>query len=545
MDPLPGESMERLEAALSAWSNEAQSVQRLLLEQLTSANLQMTRLLERLSGVALPEDACERLRETISGWTHDVTRNQEALSTQIAKIAREVEGLSGAVAPEAVAVETVYAAPDSAPLNEAVDALSGTLNAMTEAEHGRLAQLRVLIGELGHREAGMADAVRAQIEALESSLEERQAAIAQLNEALSERDKALDEDNAALETAQQHCASLGEALRAREAELEGARGYIADIEAELETLRANPAQPEDAETMEALCVRAARWQQACAEAEAHAAGLERAHAAFQEESEKTRSDLEAALSAARTAMDQRGRALRELSRELQETRDMLSSAQERASTLEKTAARFGALEAELRDMQKRLKERDEARAAQAPGGRLHAGTAGFESGDTHTPEARDMRQRMVVSAMAGEGGHRKLGEILVDSGAISREQLDAALEEQRHTPGQRIGALLTGLEYTSEDAVAQAVACQLNLPLVHPNTETVETEASRLLHRDLCAWHVCIPMHATGNRIVMAMANPGDDAAVRKIEDMTRRTVSRAVAAPGEILRAIDDVYGQ
>lgn len=542
MDPLPGESMERLEAALSAWSNEAQSVQRLLLEQLTSANLQMTRLLERLSGVALPEDACERLRETISGWTHDVTRNQEALSTQISKIAREVEGLSGAVAPEAVAVETVYAAPDSAPLNEAVDALSGTLNAMTEAEHRRLAQLRALIGELGHREAGMADAVRAQIEALESSLEERQAAITQLNEALSERDKALDEENAALETAQQHCASLGEALRAREAELEGARGYIADLEAELETPRANPAQPEDAETLEALCVRAARWQQACAEAEAHAAGLERAHAVFQEENEKTRSDLEAALSAARTAMDQRGRALRELSRELQETRDMLSSAQERASTLEKTASRVDILEAELKDMRERLEEQAEAKA---PSDRLPAGAAGFESGDAHTPEARDMRQRMVVSAMAGEGGHRKLGEILVDSGAISREQLDAALEEQRHTPGQRIGALLTGLEYTSEDAVAQAVACQLNLPLVHPNTETVETEASRLLHRDLCAWHVCIPMHATGDRIVMAMANPGDDAAVRKIEDMTRRTVSRAVAAPGEILRAIDDVYGQ
>jgi chromosome segregation ATPase len=585
MSSLPSDTMEPLQAALSAWVHDTRALQRVLSEQLSSANRQMTRLLERLPEMSLPADAGARLEETISGWIRDVTGNQDRLAEEIAGAIRQVESLTEAITLEGAPAQAVAVGrpspSDIEALAEGLDGFSALLNGWNEAERRQQTQIREWMDRLCRAEADQSEAMRSQMAALESAVAERDAALAQFNDALADRDKALDTGSAALETAQQQCAVLGEALRDCEGELEGARVYIGDLEAELEALRARPAvPPEQAEAMEALCVRAARWQQACAEAEAHAAGLEEAHAAAQEESAKQYRELEAALSEARNAMDQRGTALRELSRELQETRDMLSAGQAHGEGLEKAAARAEALDIELQETRKRLaereaelarykadsathqdemrealsqltsalRERDEAREAlgkaSAPGERLKAGTAGFESEEAQSPEARDIRQRIVVSATAGEGAERRLGELLLQSGVISEGQLEAALAEQQKSPGQPIGAILTSLDYATEDAVAQALACQLNLPMVHPSPDTVETAASRLLHRDLCTWHVCIPLQATQDRIVLAMANPLDDGAVRKIEDMTRRAVSRTVAAPGEILRAIDDVYG-
>jgi len=44
-----------------------------------------------------------------------------------------------------------------------------------------------------------------------------------------------------------------------------------------------------------------------------------------------------------------------------------------------------------------------------------------------------------------------LGETLVAKGIITRAQLDAALEEQKRLPGERLGAVLIRLGFVSKE----------------------------------------------------------------------------------------------
>ena len=60
---------------------------------------------------------------------------------------------------------------------------------------------------------------------------------------------------------------------------------------------------------------------------------------------------------------------------------------------------------------------------------------------------------------------RKLGEILIESGLITDEQLNHALSVQK-TKKQRIGKLLVELGFVTKEQIAEALAEKLNLQIV-------------------------------------------------------------------------------
>jgi hypothetical protein len=65
----------------------------------------------------------------------------------------------------------------------------------------------------------------------------------------------------------------------------------------------------------------------------------------------------------------------------------------------------------------------------------------------------------LTPASAGDASWRPIGEVLVDAGAITRAELNDALEEQRRT-GQRLGEVLIEAGRISWLALAQAIADQ-------------------------------------------------------------------------------------
>src|SRR5207244_8269843 len=55
----------------------------------------------------------------------------------------------------------------------------------------------------------------------------------------------------------------------------------------------------------------------------------------------------------------------------------------------------------------------------------------------------------------------RLGDMLLSSGVVTREQLEQALALQRTSPGRRIGELLTSLGLLSPDALRRFVRLQV------------------------------------------------------------------------------------
>ena len=62
---------------------------------------------------------------------------------------------------------------------------------------------------------------------------------------------------------------------------------------------------------------------------------------------------------------------------------------------------------------------------------------------------------------------KKIGELLIEAGAVTDEQVRKALGQQRaFGKGQKLGAVLISLGYTTPAAVGRALARQHDLPFI-------------------------------------------------------------------------------
>ncbi len=137
---------------------------------------------------------------------------------------------------------------------------------------------------------------------------------------------------------------------------------------------------------------------------------------------------------------------------------------------------------------------------------------------------------------------RLLGRILLDTGAIAREALTRALQEQRQT-GDRLGTTLVRMRACGEEEVAQALARQLNLPYVPPPLEAGEDALPRV-GESLARSKTVLPLHAEDRMLRLAMADPLDLATADDVQFRTGLRVEPVVASPSAISEALDRALG-
>ncbi len=142
-------------------------------------------------------------------------------------------------------------------------------------------------------------------------------------------------------------------------------------------------------------------------------------------------------------------------------------------------------------------------------------------------------------------GHKKrMGEILVEAGVISQEQLDSLLAEQVGSKPKRIGKLLVERGITSEEMIAKVIAAQLKLPFINLVPDAVIEAAAHQISGELARRHECIPIDGDLTRLTLAMANPMDLLAIDNVELASNRRVTPVVAVPSAIAAAIIKTYG-
>ena len=136
----------------------------------------------------------------------------------------------------------------------------------------------------------------------------------------------------------------------------------------------------------------------------------------------------------------------------------------------------------------------------------------------------------------------RLGEILIDRGTITQEQLEAALDEQGRT-GQHLGDILLAHEVLNEQQLGQALQEQTGVPYVNLAEVEILPEIARLLPEDVVRQFVCIPVRQESDWLYVAMSPPFK---LRKMEELRLLTGMRLrplIATRREILRAINEHF--
>lgn len=143
--------------------------------------------------------------------------------------------------------------------------------------------------------------------------------------------------------------------------------------------------------------------------------------------------------------------------------------------------------------------------------------------------------------------HRRMGELLVSSGAVLPEQVQAALGHQRRWGG-RLGEILVGMGFAREDKISRALAVQLGVPEIDLASHTIPTHVLAKLPYELCLRHHLIPFALRRDErgttfLHVAMADPSDLEALDDVRFHTGLHVEVAVATETEISQAIRLCY--
>jgi hypothetical protein len=132
-----------------------------------------------------------------------------------------------------------------------------------------------------------------------------------------------------------------------------------------------------------------------------------------------------------------------------------------------------------------------------------------------------------------------LGEILLERGLITKENLDQALRVQSGGL-RRVGYLLVKMKFISDVQLLDAISTQLGIPIVQVESE-IRPEVRGLLPRHLCRRFTVLPLALEEHNVVrLAMVDPLDDVAIREVENFTGLAVRPVLANVHEIRHAIE-----
>jgi type II secretory ATPase GspE/PulE/Tfp pilus assembly ATPase PilB-like protein len=137
-----------------------------------------------------------------------------------------------------------------------------------------------------------------------------------------------------------------------------------------------------------------------------------------------------------------------------------------------------------------------------------------------------------------------IGEMLLEEGIITKEQLKDALEEQKKS-GEKIGQVLVKMRYISKEILWTFLGYQMGVPFINlDEIGEIKQDVLRSIPEQLMRNEKLIPTGRQGRVITVAMADPLNFLVVDDIKATTRSEIDTRLAAPEDIKKLIDKYFG-
>ena len=137
----------------------------------------------------------------------------------------------------------------------------------------------------------------------------------------------------------------------------------------------------------------------------------------------------------------------------------------------------------------------------------------------------------------------KLGDLLVQTGNLTEENLQSVLAEQRSSK-KRLGEILVEKKLLSERQLAEVLSRQLKIPLISLARYRPMGEALRMVPESVARRLELVPLAILdNNRLMVAMADPLNVLSIDEVRILTGMDVEVGIATPTEIFRDLDKFY--
>lgn len=138
---------------------------------------------------------------------------------------------------------------------------------------------------------------------------------------------------------------------------------------------------------------------------------------------------------------------------------------------------------------------------------------------------------------------RKLGQILIDLGYLTEDQLWDVLEEQKQSPGEIIGQVAIRMGLVSDAQITEALAEQWGMPIVNLNETTIVPRVLELVPMTMAELYKIMPISIKDDVLTVAMADPQNVGALDDLRNFLGVEVRGAVSNQADVSAAIARYY--
>ena len=141
---------------------------------------------------------------------------------------------------------------------------------------------------------------------------------------------------------------------------------------------------------------------------------------------------------------------------------------------------------------------------------------------------------------------KRIGEMLIDQGFITPDQLNEALEKQKTSGGKRLGRVLIELGFIDEKKLTDILCCQFEVPFVKLDAIKLDEKVYEFLSEDQCKTYKIVPLYVSRDArqaLVVAMADPTNVRLRDSIKFKVKRNVDVVMASEQDIKKTIDVLY--
>jgi len=136
---------------------------------------------------------------------------------------------------------------------------------------------------------------------------------------------------------------------------------------------------------------------------------------------------------------------------------------------------------------------------------------------------------------AAASRQQRLGQVLVEEGLITEDQLSRALSAQRTAPAP-LGAVLVSQGALPEDHLTRVLSVQFNIPIADLKHIELDDTVARLVPEDFARRHLALPLRRENGHLAVAMTDPGNHALLNDLRMITGFTVNPYIAGQSDIL---------
>ncbi|MBQ3777273.1 MAG: Flp pilus assembly complex ATPase component TadA [Fibrobacter sp.] len=141
---------------------------------------------------------------------------------------------------------------------------------------------------------------------------------------------------------------------------------------------------------------------------------------------------------------------------------------------------------------------------------------------------------------------KRIGEMLLDQGFITQEQLNEALEKQKTSGGKRLGRVLIDLGFIDEKKLTDILCCQFEVPYVKLDSIKLDEKVYEFIPEDQCRANKIVPLYVSKDArqaLVVAMADPTNVRLRDSIKFKVKRNVDVVMASEQDIKKTIDILF--